>query len=231
MAMKRKYSSKKRSYKKKRFVRRKTAARAKRFAKAVKRVVMKTAEPKCAHYPMAASTLYHDTIFYYRLNDSGVMPSRGVSDTQRVGDQINLTGFRVRAQITQIPDRPNLSYRWWFVEVPKGTAYSYGNWFDPTTNNTQLDDVNKDLVKVIKSGHWRPNQASLATAGVRGYGFTKRLWCPRKKIVKFGPADGATTHNDNDVYLMIAPYDAYQSLTTDAVCTFQGALDVFYRDP
>lgn len=220
----------KRSYKKRRFVRRRTASR-KRFAKAVKRVIMKTAEPKVLRYPITARSLFHDVVFYYRINDTANMPGEGIRDYQRIGDQINLKGWRMSLMISQFADRPNVNYRWWFVEVPKGTAYSYGNWFEATINNTQIDDINKDLIKVIRTGYFRPNQAALAVAGGRKYSFARKFWCPRQKKLKYGPLNGGTGHNDNDVYFMLAPYDAAGAAVTDELCTIEGALNCYYRDP
>lgn len=233
MAFKRKSYSRRGSRSRKSYGRRKVMARARRsrLIRTIRRVALKTSEPMCVHMPINKWEMYHNTPVGFQLNGSGNLPNQGTGDTKRVGDQIYMTGWRLRLLLGQKADRPNVTFRWWFLDVPKGTSYSYGNWFDPTTNNMLLDDINKDFIKVIKSGFWRPNEAGLANAGGDEYTFAKKLWCPRKKLYKFGPADGATTHNDSDVWFLLGCYDAYGTLAGDNIAYAQGALDVFYRDP
>lgn len=232
MAYKRKRSSRmKRSYKKRRFVRRRVAVARRRLIRTIKRVTMKAAEPKCVRKSVPKFEMYHNQTAILTLNANSFMPTQGVGDNQRVGDQINMSGFRLRMLLGQKADRPNVSFRWWIVVAPKGSSYSYNNWFIPTTSNVLLDDLNKDFVKQLKSGLWRPNEAGLANAGGDEYTFAKKIWLPYKKLLKFGPGDGLLSHNDDDIHFIIAPYDAYGTLDTDNIAYCQMAVDIFYRDP
>ncbi len=104
------------------------------------------------------------------------MPTQGVGDNQRIGDQINLTGMKLKLLIGQKADRPNVTFRWWIMRVPKGSSITYANWFITTTGNSLLDDPNTDFVKVLKTGQWRPNEAGLANVGGDEYTFVHRLW-------------------------------------------------------
>lgn len=201
------------------------------LVKFVKRVTMKAAEPKCVRKSVPKFEMFHNQTSVLTLNANSFMPTQGVSDNQRVGDQINLIGYRMRLLIGQKADRPNVTFRWWIVSTPKGSAYAYNNWLIPTTGNVLLDDMNKDYVKQYKTGFWRPNQASLAAAGGKEYTFAKKIWLPYKKLLKFGPGDGLVSHNDNDLHFVIAPYDAYGTLESDNIAYCQLATDIFYRDP
>lgn len=210
------------------------------FAKRVKRIVMKATEPKVKRAYFGKVELYHNcfysgtpvsTGFVALLNDAGIMPQQGIRDDQRVGDQINLSSFYLRMVIGQKADRPNITFRWWVLQIPKGSPVNGANWFITTSSNVMLDDPNTDFVKVIRSGYIRPNQASLAATGGREYTFVKRVRVPYKKMVKFGPADAATTHNDNDLYFCLVCYDAFGSLPTDNIAYVTATIDINYRDP
>jgi len=146
------------------------------------------------------------------------MPAQGVGEKAGVGDRINTIGFNVKLLCGQKVDRPNVTFRWICIEVPKGGGLPYGSVFNNITGNILLDDLNKDYVKCLKQGVWRPNEAGLASTGNDEYTFVKKVHIPYKRLVKFGPADGAITHNQNhnqnDVYFCIMCYDAYGSLIT-----------------
>lgn len=220
----------KRTYKRKYTYRMKAASR-RRLIRTIKRVTMKTVEPKCVRKSVPKFEMFHNQTAILTLNTSSYMPTQGAGDTQRIGDQINMSGFRLRMLLGQKADRPNVTFRWWIVIAPKGSSYAYSTWFIPTTNNVLLDDLNKDFVKQLKTGIWRPNEAGLANAGGDEYTFAKKIWLPYKKLVKFGPGDGLVSHNDNDIHFIIAPYDAYGTLELDNIAYCQMAVDIFYRDP
>lgn len=202
----------------------------KRFAKRVKKIINKTAEPKSFPYSHAKSELNHSSIALLQLNGSSQLPSQGAGDKQRVGDQINLSGFKLRMVIGQKADRPNVTFRYWVIRVPKGSTYTYNQWFTATTSNTLLDDVNTDFIKVLTTGTWKPHDGSMDNA-TDEYTYLRKLWVPYKKILKFGPGDGVNTHNDSDIYFMCTVYDAYGTLITDNIAYVQLFSEVFYRDP
>jgi len=231
------------TYARKRFVKKRFTGKRKRYSRpsmyrkqlvrTIKKVVLKKVEPKCKRTAIGNTNVLHNTYGYrIQLNQTANMPIQGVGDTQRVGDQINLTGFKIKMMIEQKADRPNVTWKLYVVSVPKGSGYGYSSWFENTTGNLLLDEPNKDFVKVLKSAVWRPNQASLtADASSRDYSFTKTIWVSRKKILKFGPSDGAITHNDSDIHLLLTGYDAYGTLETDQVGNCQALVEVYYRDP
>lgn len=195
----------------------------------IRKTVKRVSEPKCKRTLLGKVEMYHNTYNSSALNVP--MPSQGAGDDQRVGDQIYSRSFRLRLLIGQKADRPNVNFRWWVFNVPKSVPFTPANAFIATTGNVLLDDANTDMVKVIKSGVIRPNQASLLTAGGKEFTFTKTILVPHKKLIKFGPADATVSHNDNDIIFSIAAYDAYGSLVTDNIAYYQGGLDFNYCDP
>jgi len=217
----------------------KRKARTNSFAKRVKRVMLRTSEPKHTDVIVGKIELYHNGGALFagmaaiQLNKSTGMPAQGITDQTRVGDQINIKSFDFRMLCGQKADRPNVTFRYWVLKLPKGSAFAYTSWFRSVIGNILLDDPNTDFVKVVKTGVLRPNQASLASdVNEREYTFTKRIHIPYKKLVKFGPADGAVTTNDPvDLWFVMGVYDAYGSLGTDNIAYCQSMFTINYCDP
>lgn len=209
-------------------------ARNSRMTRLIKRTVMKTTEPKEKVTSWGGKyNLFHNTWNTWLINDGNstiTMPTQGAGDNQRVGDQIYISGFKIKCLYGQQVDRPNVTFRWMIVKVPKAAPYSYASWFTATSNNILLDDANTDYIKVLKSGWMRPNEAGLAGTGGDEYTFAKRYYLPYKKLLKFGPGS-LTAHNDDDIYFMVAPYDAFGTLTTDNIAYVQVSSSIYYKDP
>jgi len=239
MAYKRKRFNKKRVAKRRVMSKRRTSSRT-RLVSLIKRTVLKKAEQKEKQVAFEKVEMYHNCFWnggatlssglIIKMN-SGVLPTQGVGDNQRVGDEIYLSGFKWKFLIGQKADRPNVTFRYAVVTVPKGSAVVYNDWFKNVIGNVMLDDFNRDFVKVHATGLWRPNEAGLAGTGGDEYTFVKQLWIPYKKKLKFGPADGAITHNDDDLYLTIMAYDAFGTLITDNIAYIVPLLQCYYRDP
>jgi len=232
------YAKRKRSFGKKKFVgktrSRKTYASSNAsFVKRVKRVMFKTCESKSKGTNHQKAELYHNQpASIMHLNDQTIsVPSQGVGDNMRVGDQINISGYKIRMLIGQKADRPNVTFKYWVVAAPRGATYSYQAFFRNVTGNALLDQMNTDFVKILKSGTWKPHDGYMDNASDE-YTFTKQFWVPRKKLLKFGPTDGSNFHNDTvDIYTIMVAYDAFGTLPTDNIAYVASFSDVFYRDP
>jgi len=203
------------------------------FSKRVKRVMFKTCESKSKGTNHQKAELYHNQpASIMHLNDQTIsVPSQGVGDNMRVGDQINISGYKIRMLIGQKADRPNVTFKYWVLAAPRGATYSYGAFFRNVTGNALLDQINTDFVKILKSGIWKPHDGYMDNASDE-YTFTKQFWVPRKKLLKFGPTDGSNFHNDTvDIYTVMVAYDAFGTLPTDNIAYVASFSDVFYRDP
>lgn len=233
MAFKRKFRSAKRSWKRKTARRTGTGTRTRALKALIKRTVLRKAEPKTTRFNYGKVELNHNSFppATNLLTSTSVMPSQGVGDNQRVGDQINATGFKLKLLMGQKADRPNVTFRYFVVKLAKGTTMSYANMMHSHTFNVLLDDVNTDFCTVLKTGTWRPNEAGLAGTGNDEYTFTKTIYVPFKRTIKFGPADAAVTNNTDDIYFVLMAYDAYGSLLSDIIAYYQAAVEFNYRDP
>ncbi len=96
----------------------------------------------------------HNAPLTFLLNTAVYMPAQGPADSNRVGDEINTIGYKLKMVIGQKKDRPNVTFKYWVVKVPKGSTYSYNAWFKNVSNNLLLDDINKDFVKTLASAAW-----------------------------------------------------------------------------
>jgi len=211
------------------------------FARRVKQVMLRNCEPKIKYADRGKTELYHNSFhsavpgaatgLVMLLNSSTTMPAQDTSDQGRIGDQIRTSHYKIKMLIGQKSDRPNVSFRYYVLSVPKGSAISYANWFIPTAGNVLLDDPNPDFVKTIKQGVWRPNQAGLAGSGGDEFTFVKRLHVPYKRLLKFGPLDAAVTHNDNDLWFVLMAYDAYGTLVSDNIAYIASGTELHYKDP
>lgn len=209
-----------------------TAYRRKRLIKLIKKVAIKRSELKQKDASYGKVELYHNLYAGgYVLNSTASMPTQGTADNQRVGDELYTSGVTVRCLFGQKADRPNVNWKVWFMEVPKGTAFSSAGWFEQTTSNVLLDNPNRDFVKVIKTVSMRPDEAGLNNSGGDEYTFVRKWWIPYRRLIKFGPTASGTSHNQNDLHMIIACYDAYGSLTTDNIGYVQAVSTLFYRDP
>ena len=210
------------------------------LVKLIKRTVLKRTELKEKFQNAGKTEIYHNcfysgtpinTGFVWPMNASGVMPAQGTGESERVGDEIYMVGYKIRLLVGQKADRPNVNWRYLVLSVPKGSSITFANWFSSNTGNVMLDDPNRDFVKTILSGEWRPNEAGLVGGAADEYTFTKKMWVPYKKHLKFGPSNSATTHNDNDLYFVLMGYDAFGSLITDNIGYVQFGASLLYRDP
>nr|WPR18639.1 MAG: capsid protein [Crogonang virus 146] len=232
-----------RAYSKKRVVRKRRAPAStgrRRLVALIRRTVLKRGELKMRDSAVAKTNLYHNCFYNITGIESGLMihlnaplacPPQGVGDNQRVGDEVQLSAYKIRLLIGQQADRPNVNWRWNVFRVPKGSSISYNDWFRNRTSNVLIDEPNIDFVTKIKSGFWRPNEAGLAGGGGDEYTFTKVISFSYKKTLKFGPGEGAITHNDDDLYFSLMGYDAFGTLLSDIVGYAQASFTVYYRDP
>ncbi len=115
-------------------------------------------------------------------------------------------------------------------QVPKNGSVAYGDVFRNITGNVMLDERNTDYTKILYQETFRPNQGGLSNAGADEYTFFKRYFIPHKKTYKFGPNEGATAHNQPDIYVLVLCYDAYGAALTDNIGYLQMFVEMQYKD-
>lgn len=212
------------------------AASRKNIGRIARAVVLRAAETKSVRHHHGKYELNHNTPnFIATLNHPVCMPGQGNGDSQRSGDHILMRGFKIRCLFGQKFDRPNVTFRVLIVACQKGYTYSYSSMFNSVSGNCLLDDINKDRFTVLKQFWMKPQQGSLmAVAGAaedsKEYTFTRRFWIPRKIQYKF-EVDSGTNHQDKDLQVLVAAYDAYGTLSTDNIAYVQTWSEAVYKDP
>jgi len=204
------------------------------FAKRVKRVVMKVSETKRAPISWNKVELFHNvfsTTQNLHINSAAVMPTGGgLQQGNRIGDQIDTIGWKVRCLLGQKGDRPNVNWRLMVYSIPKGGSIAYGDVFKNITANVLLDEPNTDYTQVIYQRNLRPSPDLSGTGGDE-YTFCHKFFVPHKKKYKFGPGENVITHNQRDVYFAIICYDAFGSVITDNIAYMQVFTELQYKDP
>lgn len=228
MAFKRKSKGRRRYKKKFSKKRRSMKATVKAIAKSV---IMKEAEPKHVSYLHDKKEVYHNAFEASYCNTlNAIMPSQGPSDRQRIGDRVRCTHITIKALIGQKGDRPNVNWRVIVFSVPQGMLPSQAVCFENALGFPVMDDINKDICKVYLDRTFRPNQAGLTGTGNDEYTFMKKWTLRVNKIYKFGPADGAATHNQDPIFCAIIGYDAFGTLLTDNIGYSRVFSDFHFKD-
>lgn len=220
-------------YKRKRYNRSK-------FAKAVKKVLLKTCETKYVSKSISTTNFYHDTLKGINLWDGGattLFPPQGDSDGNRNGDEIYVTGIMIRGVFTVPYDRRNMRMRMWFV--PHNT-----NQGDPTVQSQFMHNITGNtLLDPIQADRWKGTQYlgdftckstdQLTSAGNDKTIFFKK-WLPIKRKVTFKedssqvPVSGMKESG----YLVVTQYDTVTTLTTDVLITSSEiSATLYFKDP
>jgi len=200
---------------------------------------LRTAEPKFkpyGHNVLLPRQIYHDIYAApYSLDSFDQMPSQGISDTQRVGDEIYASMIRVQMLIGQKADRHNVTFRIIVVKVTADALpVSYAQLFIGTTDNVLLDEVNKDRVSVVKDitikKNLHPDLSGVGGAD-KEFTFPYKFNIPLKERIKF-TSDGTTVSNNRKGhYMYVFAYDAFGTLITDNIAYVQTYSTLYYKDP
>lgn len=155
------------------------------------------------------------------------MPSQGVTDRDRVGDEISVLGFKVKVFCGQKGDRPNVNWRFIAFSIPKGVNPNSTEVFRTNMNNVMMEETNDDRIIVHLDKKVRPNQAGLTGTGNDEYTFFREFWIPHKRVYKFASTGG---HNQRDLYFATMCFDAFGTLPTDNIAYSQVWTEVVYKD-
>lgn len=220
--------------------RRKVRGSRTKFAKAVRKVILSTAEKCYKSKQVDGTSCNHDTITgitVWNTAATTLFPSQGNGDGERRGDEIYATGIMIRA-VFQIPhDRRNTKFKLWFVEYdPDLTG-------DPTKANFFHNISNNVMVDPVQSDRWRGCVRYLGmykcsavdqTTGSQDKTIIMKKWIPIKRKLTF-QSDTSTQicHGlKSNGALLIAPYDSITSVTSDTLITnSEITFTLYYKDP
>jgi len=256
MAFKRKYGAKRRrigTYKSnsKRVYRKRVAKR--RFTKAVKRVIMKTAEKKYydaaeenvqLYHNVGKSVAYSGAVYPYAFYMNPLGLQQGTSSGQRIGDKIQSTGLSVKMWLSQKSDRPNVMYRILVLAYPDLdigglSAYIGVNqriFYPLDAGNAMIENVQTDNFNVVYDRVIRPiAQSGYPNPTGKEHSTYHRFYIPTNRVISYrdDTAGGSTVipKNQRDrLAMFVIPYDAWGTLVTDNIASMAYVFRHYYRD-
>lgn len=196
------------------------------FSRAVRKVILNTTE-KCYRSRVVASgtaaAVNHDTLKSFVLwdeNTLGLFPPQGLSDGERVGDEIYVTGLKIRCTFEMPHDRRNAKIKLWYVpyDHTQGDPNIHANFQHNVSGNTFIDPVQTDRWPGIRYLGMHQLRATDQTTGIQDKTMFRDFWIPIYKKCTF-TNDGTQQIlglKERGVILATA-YDTYSTSTTDTV--------------
>ena len=173
----------------------------------------------------------------------GILPNllqtnQGVSQSQRIGDEVNAKGIKIKIYLQNTPERRNVNYRIMVLQVPRANAGT--NSLTDIFNGSMIDNcllatVNTDYYKVIRQKIVRMVQDTDYTPGdvLRNNSKLIQMYIPMKgKKVKYGPTnDSAYPKLDKYCYsLCVTAYDNNGALLTDTLGNVSAEIRFYFKD-
>lgn len=165
-----------------------------------------------------------------------LFPTQGMTDGNRIGDEIYATGISVRLILNLPPDRRTTNIKAWYIphNDTQGSVTNKGHLFHGLLNNVMLDKVQTDRWPGIKYlGMFRNSDPDNVTTTSHGQIFIK-IWIPLKRKVTFiTDGDTVTARGMKERgSIVFASYDKINTLESDNVVNnIQGEVTLHYKDP
>lgn len=251
-------------------VRRRTARRMRRYrrkytrghrglARAIKSVVLRTAETKSRSVVVTDHNIYHnggggsdlvsDPLYLWNQGQAAAWPTAGTGERERAGNEIYLTGFRVRLEFEVPNDRRDVKLRLFLVKWndDQGPPWTKSNWFKDMSStsasspsgNVMLDPLSGYYnIKKLYDGILMNNSTQHSSTWSQNNTATTRFltyWFPCKRKLMFdddtnsAPKKGLPYENCAIIPVM---YHNYSTLTTDIVGVIgRSVVTMYYKDP
>lgn len=228
--------------------RKKPAKKTNTFAKKVEAVMLSKVETKrSSQYTDDFVKLYHNGTYYARFllaTNQGTQNPNGLdqAEANRVGDEVLAKGLQLKWLISNVSDRPNVSYKIIVFEYSsKIVTFSDSEFWSGTdglgANMTRLlDRPNTDKVKILKVIHTSPTkeaQYSVQATSTGPWEKTHYHTCyipMNNRRIQYNQDGGSNTRFRNIGFAVLA-YDTFTTLETDAIASMQWATTFYYKDP
>lgn len=226
-----------------------------RFQRAVRKVVFSTTEkkyrsatingPEGTNLGISSTVWNHNSLNFINLwnvtqgtNSVGtrLFPTQGLTDGNRIGDEIYATGISLKLMINLAPDRRTTNIKCWFVphNGTQGSGTDKNQFFHGLLNNVMVDKVQTDRWPGLKYlGLFRNSDPDNLTSTGHGQIYLK-LWIPLKRKLTFiTDGDTITAQGLKQIgSLVFATYDKINSSELDdCVTSIQGEATMHYKDP
>lgn len=225
------------------------------FAKAVKSVVLKTAERKWKSCDSPANSAYDVAFGGYSLNHNSTVEftlsnnnapnpsthitaiSQGVSDLTRNGSSIYSTGIMLRGSIVIPADRKNTTFKLYLLEynTAQGDPTVYADLYTNITGRNMLDPFQPDRWKPKYLGTYTykaHDTASTILEGQRADIIFKK-WIPFKRMFHY-QGDGSTVVArgiKERLSLLIKTFDNNSALDTSTCGYVRINATLHFKDP
>lgn len=211
-----------------------------RFARNVRKVLLQTTESRYKSRSVDGSSFSHDSLGSIVLWQEGAVtdlfPSQGLTDGERLGDEIYVTGIMCR-MVFQIPhDRRNTKFKIWYVphSHTQGSPTTKADFFHSVSNNVMVDPIQHDRWQGTRYLGMFKCSAADQTTGSQDKTVIVKKWIPIYRKVTF-VSDGTATIASGlpeRGYLIIAPYDSISTATTDTLITnSECAFTLYFKSP
>lgn len=229
------------------------------FAKAVKSVILKTAEKKyrsvdSKQFYIWNGTTYvgptidlfgqigvsHNAPFQFNiLNNSGPntsdhpLPVQGDGDGNRNGDEIYGKGFMLRIMCENDAGRHNNTWKFWLVEhnTVQGVPCVPSDFFHVVTGNTLIDSIQTDRWKARLLGSFRTRSRDVDPNSKTNV-FIKK-WIPFRRKLCFKSDDSIViTKGMKEVFSLVGVcYDTSNTIFNVALGNIRLSTTFYYADP
>lgn len=229
------------------------------FAKAVKNVILKTAEKKFiprdlkdqfswdglnivpgsvdvyGQVAVGHNAPFIVNIFNNNSPDSNKhpLPFQGSGDGDRNGDEIFATGIRIRMQLENNANKHNNTWKFWLIEwnSVQGNPCNPGNLFYSWTGTGLLDQVQTDRFKATLIGKYRTTARDVAVDAKTNIFINK--WIPFKRKLSFvgDTSIQVSKGMKEQVSIVGICYDASNTLFYSGIGNYRMHATFYYKDP
>lgn len=186
-----------------------------------------------------AASINHDTLKKFVLWDdaiTGLFPPQGLGDGNRIGDEIYITGIKLRMQFEMPQDRRNTKIKLWFVPFEKTQGYPdvQADFQHNVSGNTFLDPIQSKRWKGTKYLGMYQLKATDQTTGVQDKTLFIEKWLPMYRKVTFKEDGSQVIAGGIPAFgwVVATAYDTYSTFQTDTVVSRgEFTATMYYKDP
>lgn len=214
------------------------------LARMIRSVALRNSETKYRKVSNENTQLYHNSgngvigTYYYVMLANLLQTTQGLTQSDRIGDEVHGVFLKVKLWLSNKSDRPNVMYRVFIINMTP-SELANGNptgLFRGDIGNKMLDFIDSDRYKVIRHKLIQPMSGdysleSGATNREHSRMVSFKIPLKNRKIVY--QADNGTIPRDqrNCLALVVIPYDAYGSLTSDNIASCSYVTKFYFKDP
>lgn len=218
-------------------------SRTKQLIKLINKVSLKKAETKQGHFNEENVNMNHNSGI---LRTNILYTTQGTTDTEtgasnfanRIGDEVIARGVKFKFWVANKSDRPNLMYRlvifkYQSLKTPVSTDLWKG-----ANGNKMMDDFDRESFTPLYQRIFKVQQGFSAAVAQENTAYLKSkeafkylsVYIPLKnQKVKY--SDGGNVPKFTNVGMVLIPYDAHGTLTTDTIASVNWSYKFYFKDP